>query len=147
MSVSAEQLTWCVGARTGPYTGVNFVSPSGSHPLTPEVVRQRYISEVHDSALVVWRLPIRNLGGVRAGIDEVAWRDSDIAHFETWLWRPAKGSGSVLLVAQLRNGQRLNILSSNRYEQGIYDWHLAAAALFEQIYPGLTRICDHGYDA
>ncbi len=142
-----EPLEWLVSALLGVRTRVCFDTPSGAHPLTPEPIRQRYALEVRKAALVVWHLPSSGLGGVRAGIDEVTWRDADIAHFETSFCRPAKGSGYVWLSAQSRNGQTLGILLSDQYTRAIYEWHLAAASLIERTYPGLTRVRDDGYDA
>ena len=147
MKPNAEQLDWFVGSPTGVRTRVDYDTPSGGHPLTPEQIRQRYASEVRNSALVVWHLPDSGIGGVRAGIDEVAWHDTDIAYFETSFCRPAKGSGHVWLTAQCHNGQTRSILSSDQYDSAIHEWHLAAAALLERTYPGFTRTRDDGYDA
>ena len=147
MRTDAERLDWFVGSPTGIRTRVCYDTPSGAHPLTPEQVRQRYIAEVCNSALVVWHLPDSGVTGVRAGIDEVAWHDADIAYFETSFSRPAKGSGYVQLAAQCHNGQTRAILSSDQYDSAIHEWHLAAARLLERIYPGFTRTRDDGYDA
>ena len=147
MKLNAGQLDWFVGSPTGVCTRVDYDTPTGAHPLTPEQIRQRYTSEVRNSALVVWHLPDSGIGGVRAGVDEVAWHDADIAYFETSFCRPAKGSGHVWLAAQCHNGQTRSILSSDRYETAIHEWHLAAAALLERTYPGFTRTRDNGHDA
>ena len=140
-------LDWSVGSPVGPHTRVCFGAPSGEHPLTPEPIRRRYLAQVHDAALVVWHLSDHGLGGVRAGIDEVTWRDTDIAYFETSFCRPAKGAGNVWLAARLRDREVLSILLSDRYDDAIYEWHLAAALLIEHAYPGLHRLSDDGYDA
>jgi hypothetical protein len=144
---NAEQLEWFVGSPTGIRTRVCYDTPSGAHPLTPEQIRQRYTTDVHNSALVVWRLPDSGIGGVRAGIDEVAWRDADIAFFETAFCRPAKGAGAVSLTAQRHDGKTLSILLSDRYDSATHEWHVNVASLLERIYPGLTRSHDNGYDA
>jgi len=144
---NAEQLEWFVGSPTGIRTRVCYDTPSGAHPLTPEQIRQRYTAEVRNSALVVWHLPDSGIGGVRAGIDEVAWHDADIAYFETSFCRPAKGSGDFWLTAQRHDGNTLSILLSDQYDSAIHEWHVAAASLLERIYPGLTRTRDNGYDA
>ena len=140
-------LDWSVGSPVGLRTRVCFGAPSGEHPLTPEPIRQRYLAQVLDAALVVWHLPASGLGGVRAGIDEVTWRDADILSFETRFCRPAKGSGNVWLAARCHDGQVLSILLSDRYDDAIYEWHLATASLIEHAYPGLHRLSDDGYDA
>ncbi len=145
--MSDEPLDWFVGSAVGVRTRLCFGAPSGAHPLTPESIRERYVREVHNAALVVWRLPKIGLGGVRAGIDEVTWRDIDITCFDTSFCRPAKGSGYVWLSAQCRDGQTLGVLLSDQYNRTIYEWHLATALLIESTYQGLTRICDDGYDA
>jgi hypothetical protein len=147
MKTGAEQLDWLVGLPVGIRTRVCFDSPSGAHPLTPEHIRQRYIAQIRNSALVVWHLPDAGIGGVRAGIDEVAWHDADIVCFETSFCRPAKGSGHVFLSAERRSGQPLAILSSDQHDSAIHDWHCTAAALLERAYPGLIHIRDDGYDA
>jgi hypothetical protein len=143
----AEQFDWFVGSPIGIRTRVCYDAPSGVHPLTPESVRQRYTAEIHNSALVVWHLPDRGVAGVRAGIDEVAWHDADVAYFETSFCRAAKGPGYVWLTAERHNGQTRTILSSDRYDDVTREWHLTVAMLLERIYPGLTRTRDSGYDA
>jgi hypothetical protein len=145
--MDAEKIDWFVGSPVGIRTRVCFESPSGAHPLTPEHIRRRYVSEVRNSALVVWHLPGVGIGGVRAGIDEVAWHDADIAYFETSFCRPGKGPGDVWLTARLHNGRTLSIILSDHYDPAIFNWHLSAAALLERTYPGLTRTRDEGYDA
>ena len=147
MNTTAEQLDWFVGLPTGARTRVCYNSPNGVHLLTPEPVRKRYLAEVSNSGLVVWHLRERNIGGIRAGIDEVAWNDADIAYFETSFCRPAKGSGYVLLEAHCRSGRSFSILYSDRYNSVIHEWHLAAASLLDHIYPGFTRQRDDGFDA
>jgi hypothetical protein len=145
--MNAEQLDWLVGSPVGVRTRVCFEAPSGAHPLTPSHIRQRYLAEVRDAALVVWHAGIGGIGGVRAGSDEIAWLDADIAYFETSFCRPAKGTGYVWLCAHYRDGQKHTILFSERYDISIHEWHLAAAKLLEQTYPGLTRTRDDGYDS
>ena len=142
-----EPLDWLVGFPVGVRTRVCFDAPSGAHPLTPEPVRRRYALEACNAALVVWHLPASGLGGVRSGVDEVTWRDIDIACFETRFCRPAKGPGYVWLAAQCRDGQILDLLLSDQYNPMLYEWHLTAASLVERTYPGHTRIRDDGYDA
>jgi hypothetical protein len=139
---------WFVGSPTGIRTRICFDSPSGAHPLTPERIRARYTAEICNAALLVWRLPDSGLGGIRAGLDEVTWRDAEIVSFETSFCRPAKGSGNILLTAQRRDNLRpLPLLLSDQYEPPIHGWHKAAAALLERAYPGLTCVRDAGYDA
>lgn len=147
MSAPTEQFTWLVGLPTGVRTRVCYDSPNGAHPLTPEVVRKRYLAEVRNSELVFWHMADRSIGGVRAGIDEVAWNDADIEYFETSFCRPAKGAGYALLSARMHDGKSQAIVASDQYDRDIHDWHLAAAGLLERIYPGLVRTRDDGYDA
>ncbi len=145
--MNTEQLDWLVGSPTGIRTRICYEAPSGAHPLTPQHIRERYITEVRNSALVVWHSQDSNLGGIRAGIDEIAWRDADIEYFDTSFCRPAKGHGWVTLSLHPHNANLIPLICSDSYDETIYNWHKSVTALLERFYPGCTRLTDGGVDA
>jgi hypothetical protein len=124
---------------------LQYTAPDGQHPLTPAEVRQRYTSEITDSALVIWQhLPTQRFG-FRAGIDELTWPLDQISGFELSFCRPAKGSGDVSLWA--RRSQLELVLSSDRFTPELRDWFRPIAATLAEMFPDKVTERDCGYDA
>lgn len=75
------------------------VNSDNKHPLTPSEVRERYVEDGLKIALVVWHQS--PYFGVKAGINELAWRTDDVRKIELGYCHSAKGSGYVLLDVEL----------------------------------------------
>ena len=118
------------------------------HPLTLDEIRERYVREVTDSSLVVWRCTHGRSVGFRAGIDEVTWelpRVRSIALLVLW---PAKGGGSVLLYVHEQPARGVELaLSSDRFEPALLDWFRPIRALLTEMFPERVTERDDGYDA
>jgi len=147
VELGPQQIDWLVGPPLDIRSRLCFTSPSGANPITPDEIRQRCLAENRHSTVVIWRIRDRGIGGLRVGIDEVAWHDSDISHFETSFCRPAKGPGDVCLSACNQAGGLVSLIVSDHYDESILQWHMTIGACVEQLYPGLTRIRDGGCDA
>jgi hypothetical protein len=127
---------------------LHYIAPDGHHSLTPVAVRERYVREVTDASLVVWRSAAAGRFGFRAGIDELAWDVSKMGSIELTFCRPAKGAGEILLYVHEQPAARLELaLSSNRFEPGLLDWFRPVLTILNLMFPQRVTERDHGYDA
>ena len=127
---------------------LHYIAPDGRHPLTPDEIRERYVREVTDSSLVVWRSLAVGRFGFRAGIDEVAWELPRVRSIELSFCRPAKGAGSVLLYVHEQPAHGVELaLSSDRFEPALLNWFRPILALLIQMFPERVTERDNGYDA
>jgi|SRR5688572_15468482 len=144
----ATDIEWHRHLRLPTSVKLHYVAPDGRHPLTPEAIRQRYVSEVTDSSLVVWRSPALARFGFRAGIDELAWDLPRVNSIELTFCRPAKGAGSVLLYVHEQRACGIELaLSSDRFEPALLDWFRPILLLLTGMFPQRVTERDDGYDA
>jgi hypothetical protein len=100
---------------------LHYRAPDGKHPLTPVEIRQRYVKEVEDLALVVWYHAATVRFGFKTGIDEVAWPRERLSRFELSFCRPAKGLGYVWL--SVHDFQKEgSVLSSDHFTPELLEW-------------------------
>jgi hypothetical protein len=127
---------------------LNYIAPDGRHPLTPDEIRERYVLEVTDSSLVVWRSLAIGRFGFRAGIDELTWSLPRIGSIELAFYRPAKGQGSVSLCINEQPSRSMELaLSSDHFDPALLDWFRPILTLLAEMFPGRVRERDGGYDA
>jgi len=129
---------------------LNFPSPGGEHPLTRPSVRERYRTSVADRRLVAWCDEEAGLAGVRAGIDEVAWKLGTAGEpaVELEFGRPAKGSGYIVLSYLSSPGARPNaIVQANRFDAGHLVWFEGLQAVLAEVTGARTSVIDAGADA
>src|SRR5688572_6263205 len=112
---------------------LHYPSPEGAHPLTPEAVRTRYTESVRAGRAALWQAD--GCGGIRAGIDEVAWRDVDEPAFELQWVRPSKGPGDVVLFLHARGAEECPLLSARGFSVAVLGWLEALADRLERLYP------------
>jgi hypothetical protein len=127
---------------------LHYTAPEGRHPLTPDEIRQRYVQEVSDSSLVVWRSLAGGRFGFRAGIDELAWKLPQIRSIEFAFCRPAKGGGNVLLYVHEQHARGVELaFSSDRFDPALLDWFRPTLRLLTEMFPEKVTERDDGYDA
>ena len=117
----------------------HYVLPTVGHPLTLLHVRERYLRNVMDSALVIWRVSGSQRFGFRAGIDEFACRTEDFERFELAFTRPAKGPGCIRLCTS-----RETIFSADRFSDDLLAWLRHIGAVLGQMFPNTVVEKDCG---
>jgi hypothetical protein len=147
--MATTDIEWHRHLRLPTSVKLHYTAPDGRHSLTPDEIRERYVREVTDSSLVVWRSVALGRFGFRAGIDELAWDLPQVRSIEFAYCRPAKGGGNALLYVvheQPVGGLEL-ALSSNRFEPALLDWFRPIMRLLTGMFPGRVTERDDGYDA
>jgi len=147
MTTTAD-IEWHRLSRLPASVRLHYIAPDGRHPLTLDEIRERYVREVGDSSLVIWRsLRVGRLGFL-AGIDEVAWELPRVRNIELSFCRPGKGAGSVLLYVHEQPAHGVELaLSSDRFEPALLDWFRPIRALLTEMFPKRVTERDDGYDA
>lgn len=145
---TTTDIEWHRVSRLPTSVRLHYTEPDGRHPLTPDEIRQRYVREVSDSSLVIWRSLASGRFGFRAGIDELAWELSQVRSIEFAFCRPAKGGGSVLLYVHEQQGRGVELaISSDRFEPALLDWFRPILRLLTEMFPDRVTERDDGCDA
>lgn len=137
-----EAIEWHQCSPLPVFVRFHYPSPTGEHPLTMPAVRERYLRQVTNSALVIWRTTDFKRFGVRAGIDEFACRTDDCGRFEFGYTQPAKGAGNIWLCTS-----KETILSADRFSPDLLTWFKQIASILNQMFPNAVVEKDNGYDA
>lgn len=146
--ITTTDIEWHRHSRLPTSVKLHYTAPDGRHPLTPDEIRERYVREVTDSSLVVWRSLTIGRFGFRAGIDEVTWELPRVRSIALAFCRPAKGGGGVLLYVHEQPARGVELaLSSDRFEPALLDWFRPILALLTEMFPERVTERDDGYDA
>src|SRR6478609_8659221 len=122
-TADTTDMEWHRHSRLPMSVKLHYPAPVGRHPLTPIEIRQRYIREVSDSSLVLWRSLAQGRFGFRAGIDELAWELPQVRSIEFSFCRPAKGGGNIVLCVHQPQARGVQLaFSSDRFEPALLDW-------------------------
>lgn len=146
--ITTTDIEWYRHSRLPASVRLHYIAPDGRHPLTPVEIRERYVSEVTDSSLVVWRSLAVGRFGFSAGIDELTWDLQRVGSIELAFCRPAKGGGSALLYIHEQPAGSIELaLSSDRFEPALLDWFRPILTLLIEMFPERVTERDDGYDA
>jgi len=145
---TTTDIEWYRHARLPVSVRLHYIAPDGQHPLTPDAIGERYVREITDSSLVVWRSLAVGRFGFRAGIDELTWKLPRVGSIELAHRRPCKGAGSILLNVHEQPSRSMEpALSCYRFEPALLDWFRSVLTSLTEIFPGRVRERDEGVDA